>query len=124
MTDPVLFVRLYLDADVDVKLASFLRAAGYDCVSAREMNHDTLDDEAILAFAASEGRTLFTHNTQDFVPIFRRWWHAERTHAGIIVSQQLPVGELQKRTLSLLNSVTAEEMSSNIVNLAEFAARD
>jgi predicted nuclease of predicted toxin-antitoxin system len=124
MSEPALFIRLYLDADVDVKLAIHLRGAGYDCVSAREMNHHTLDDEAILAFAAGEGRTLFTHNTQDFVPIFRRWWHAERPHAGIIVSQQLPLGELQNRTLSLLNSVTAEEMSSNIVNLAEFAARD
>jgi predicted nuclease of predicted toxin-antitoxin system len=124
MSEPALFIRLYLDADVDVKLAIHLRGAGYDCISAREMNHHTLDDEAILAFAAGEGRALFTHNTQDFVPIFRRWWHAEQPHAGIIVSQQLPLGELQKRALSLLNSVTAEEMSSNIVNLAEFAVRD
>ena len=123
MTQPALYIRLYLDADVDVRLAGWLRSAGYDCVSARELGHHTLGDEAILEYAAGERRTLFTHNTQDFVPIFRRWWHAERSHAGIIVSQQLPLGELQKRALSLLDRVTAEEMSSNIVNLAEFAAR-
>lgn len=77
-------IRLYLDADVNAKLAVFLRSAGYDCVSAREIGHDTLDDESLLTYVANDQRTLLTHNTQDFIPIFERWWHADLHHCGII----------------------------------------
>ena len=61
-------IRLYLDADVNAKLAVFLRSAGYDCVSAREIGHDTLDNKSLLTYAANDQRTLLTHNTQDFIP--------------------------------------------------------
>lgn len=117
-------LRLYLDADVDVKLAPNLRKAGYDCVSAREVGNAALDDEAQMVFAANEDRVLLTHNIQDFVPIFKRWWHAEIPHAGLVVSQQIPIGELQRRVLRLIKTITASEMRNNIRNLAEFAARD
>ena len=123
MPRPGLPVRLYLDADVDVKLATSLRRAGYDCVSARKVGSATLDDEAQLAFAAREGRVLLTHNIQHFVPIFERWWHAGLSHSGIVVSQQIPLGELQRRVIRLLETVTASEMVDNIRNLAEFAGR-
>ncbi len=117
-------IRLYLDADVNAKLAVFLRSAGYDCISAREIGHDTLDDEFSLTYAANDQRTLLTHNTQDFIPIFERWWHADRHHCGIIVSQQIPLGDLQRRILRLLESLLPEAMQDNIRNLAEFALRD
>jgi len=118
-----LFVRLYLDADVDVKLAANLRRAGYDCVSAREVGNAALDDETQIVFATNEGRVFLTHNIQDFVPIFERWWHANRNHPGLVVSQQIPLGELQRRVMCLLDTVTAGEMENNLRNLAEFAER-
>lgn len=124
MSDSGALIRLYLDADVDAKLAMILRSAGYDCVSAREIGHDTLDDESLLTFAANDQRTLLTHNTQDFVPIFERWWHADLHHCGIIVSQQIPLGNLQRRILGLLEMLTPEAMQDNLRNLAEFAVRD
>ena len=120
---PEIFIRLYLDADVDVKLAANLRNREYDCVSAREIGNELLTDEAQLAFAASENRTLLTHNTQDFVPIFEAWWYAERNHSGVVVSQQIPLGELQRRVMRLLDTITADEMQNNLRNLAEFAER-
>jgi hypothetical protein len=116
-------IRLYLDADVDVKLAPILRAAGYDCVSAREVGYAESDDEAQMTFAAREGRVFLTHNIRHFVPIFERWWHAGLSHCGIVVSQQIPLGELQRRMLCLLEILTANEMENNIYNLAEFAER-
>ena len=119
--DPLL--RLYLDADVDVKLAANLRTAGYGCVSARETGNAAPDDEAHMAVAANEGRALLTHNIQHFVPIFERWWHAGKDHAGLIVSQQIPLGELQRRVVRVLDSVCPEEMQNNLRNLAEFAER-
>jgi predicted nuclease of predicted toxin-antitoxin system len=123
MPEARLLIRLYLDADVDVKLAANLRRAGYDCVSAREVGNAALDDETQIVFATNEGRVLLTHNIQDFVPIFERWWHANRNHPGIVVSQQIPLGELQQRVMRLLDTVTADEMKNNLRNLAEFAER-
>ena len=123
MPEARLLIRLYLDADVDVKLAANLRRAGYDCVSAREVGNAALDDETQIVFATNEGRVLLTHNIQDFVPIFERWWHANRNHPGIVVSQQIPLGELQRQVMRLLDTVTADEMKNNLRNLAEFAER-
>ena len=123
MPEAGLLIRLYLDADVDVKLAANLRRAGYDCVSAREVGNAALDDETQIVFATNEGRVLLTHNIQDFVPIFERWWHANRNHPGIVVSQQIPLGELQRRVMRLLDTVTADEMKNNLRNLAEFTER-
>jgi predicted nuclease of predicted toxin-antitoxin system len=118
-----LFIRLYLDADVDVKLAANLRKMGYDCVSAREVGNAALDDETQMVYAANEGRVLITHNIQDFVPIFERWWYAGLSHPGLVVSQQIPLGELQRRVVRMLEAVTADEMENNLRNLAEFAER-
>jgi predicted nuclease of predicted toxin-antitoxin system len=123
MSDAKLFIRLYLDADVDVKLAANLRKAGYDCVSARQVGNAALDDESQMIFAANEGRVLVTHNIRDFAPIFERWWHSDRCHPGIVVSQQIPLGELQRRIMRLLDTVTADEMENNLRNLGEFAER-
>ncbi|MBN1583151.1 MAG: DUF5615 family PIN-like protein [Anaerolineae bacterium] len=108
---------------MDVKLAANLRDAGYDCVSAREVGNAALDDETQMVYAASEGRVLFTHNIQDFVPIFEHWWFANLDHPGMIVSQQIPLGELQRRIVRLLDTLSADEMKNNLRNLAEFAAR-
>lgn len=120
MSAPERLIRLYLDADVDVKLAVNLRDAGYDCISAREVGNEALDDEEQMAFASERGLVLLTHNIQDFVPIFERWWFAGREHAGLLLSQQLPLGELQRRVLRFLMAVDATGMENNVRNLAEF----
>ena len=116
-------IRLYLDADVDARLAANLRRAGYDCVSAREVGNAALDDETQMVFAASEERTLLTHNIKHFVPLFEQWWHAGLSHFGIVVSQQVPLGELQRRVLRMLGATSPDEMKNNLRNLAEFAER-
>jgi hypothetical protein len=123
MPETRLPIRLYLDADVDVRLAANLRGAGYDCVSAREVGNAALDDETQMVFAANEDRTLLTHNIQHFVPLFERWWHAGLNHPGVVVSQQIPLGELQRRVLRLLDVTSPDEMENNLRNLAEFAER-
>lgn len=123
MNEPSLFIRLYLDADVQVALAHWLREAGYDCVSARELGHETLTDEAILTWAAVANRVVLTFNIHDYVDLVREWWFANRPHASVVGSKQLPIGELQQRVLRLLNSVTPEEISNCYRNLGEFAER-
>jgi len=44
MNEEALFVALYLDADVDRKLADRMRAEGFEAVSAREVGNDELSE--------------------------------------------------------------------------------
>ncbi len=92
----------------------------YDAVGAWEAGNTELVDQAQLEYAASEGRVLVTCNAQDFVPLYRKWWDAARHHSGIITSEQLEFGEMLRRLIYLLETVTAGEMQDMIRNLAEF----
>ena len=87
------------------------------------MDHAALTDSEQLAYAASEGRAILTHNSKDFAPLFEQYWWDGREHHGVVVSEQLPVGELLRRMLRLLDTITAEEMRNNYKDLAEFGAR-
>lgn len=118
-----LFVTLYIDEDITHKLAKVLRERGFDAVAAYEAGNIEVPDAVHLEFAASQGRVLLTCNTKDFSPLFDEWWEAGRDHYGIIVSEQLGFGEMLRRVLNLLDSVTAGEMRNNYKNLAEFAKR-
>lgn len=88
-------VRLYLDEDVDVRLALLLRAKSHDCLTTLDANRLADDDEAQLAFAATEGRILLTHNREDFAALAVAWHQTGRSHAGILMM-------FQRRSLSTL----------------------
>jgi predicted nuclease of predicted toxin-antitoxin system len=118
-----LFVRLYLDRHVMTRLATDLRGRGYDVLTTQEVGKDTASDEEQLAFATTEHRAILTFNIRDFAPLHLARQAAQRSHAGIIVSQQLggrEYGLLLKRMLRLLNHFTAEEMVGNFVHLEQF----
>lgn len=124
MADEIkLFVAVYADADVHGDLAAEIRARGYDAVSALELEKEQrgLDDEAQLEYASSQGRAILTHNQRHFEPLHRKWLSKGHDHAGIILSVQIPIGELLKRMLRLLDQVTAEEMRNNLRYLSDFA---
>jgi len=118
-----LFVAVYTDADIAADLAGKIRARGYDAVSAFEKGQRYLDDEPQLEYANSEGRAILTHNQRHFEPLHRKWLSEGRDHSGIILSVQIPIGELLKRMLRLLNQVTADEMRNNLRYLSDFAER-
>ena len=123
MTDEVrLFIALYTDADVN-KSWGLNPRAGFDAISALEVQNNLLDDEPQLEYATSQGRTILTHNQRDFAPLHEKWQREGREHAGIILSVQIPIGELLRRTLNLLNQVTADEIHNNLRHLSDFAER-
>ncbi len=118
-----LFVRLYFDRHIMARLAADLRGRGFDVLRTEEAGKDTAPDEEQLAFATAENRALFTFNVRDFGPLHQQWQAACRTHAGIIVSQQLgsrQYGLLLRRMLRFLDQFTAEEMVGNFVHLEQF----
>jgi len=113
-------VKLYLDHDISYRIAEQLRARGHDAIGAWEVGNAELPDQAQLEYAAGQRRVLVTCNTQDFVPLYLEWWSAGRHHNGIITSEQLEFGEMLRRLLHSLETVTATEMRQMIRNLAEF----
>ena len=108
MSDPV---RFYLDEDtISRALMSALSARGVDILSAHVAGLVAVPDNQHLEYAASLRRVLFTFNTRDFARIHREWQEQDRHHAGIVVSEQAPVGQLMRRILRLADTLSAEDM--------------
>lgn len=80
-------MRLLLDAHVSgPNVGRRLRASGHDVRALdQEPALEGLDDDEVLALAATEQRILVTHNVADFPRILREWAAAQRTHAGVIL---------------------------------------
>ncbi|HET8669368.1 MAG TPA: DUF5615 family PIN-like protein [Candidatus Saccharimonadales bacterium] len=115
-----LFIRLYLDEDVHKRIATALRLRHFDVISAHETDRLGASDDKQLQFAAGQGRTLLTFNTPHYLQLHHVWLQENRTHAGIIVSDQLPIGETIRRLLNLLNHVTADEIYNQLYWLQRF----
>jgi len=107
-------LRLLLDEDVHLPLASTLRKRGHDAVHVGETARFGQSDDDQLEFAANEARCLVTFNVGDFVRLHNRWLSAGQEHAGIIVSKQLPIGESLRRLLILLQNEDAETMRGQL----------
>lgn len=52
-----------------------------------------------------------------------KWLQEGREHFGIIVSTRIEIGELLRRTLRILDQVTADEMYNSLRHLNDFAER-
>ena len=106
--------RLLLDEHIWEGLAAALRERGFDAVHVYEVERGGLDDEAQLAYAAENGRSILTFNARHFEPLAAQWFFANRSHAGIIISDELPFGELLRRTENLLNSRFADDLKDTV----------
>ncbi len=118
--DGSLFIQLYLDEDVHKRVAAALRLRHFDVLSAHEIHRLGVDDDTQLRFAAEHGRALLTFNTTDYLHLHHVWLQENKAHAGLIVSDQLPVGETIRRLLNLLNHVTADEIRNQLYWLQSF----
>jgi predicted nuclease of predicted toxin-antitoxin system len=95
-------------------------ARDYDAVHVNEKGRSGLTDRDQLAFAAAEHRVIVTHNRRDFLALAAEWWTRGAPHAGIIYARQAPSGELLRRLLALLNTLTAEDLTDVVVPLEAF----
>jgi predicted nuclease of predicted toxin-antitoxin system len=80
-------VRLLLDAHVSgPNVGRRLQEHGHDVRALdQEPALEGLDDDEVLALAATERRILVTHNVADFPRILREWAAAQRAHSGVIL---------------------------------------
>ena len=51
---------------------------------------------------------------RDFVPLAIQYVEDGKEHYGVVVSKELPHGELKRRVTKLLESVTAEELMNSV----------
>lgn len=106
-------IRLLVDEDAQHRnLAPVLRARGMDVVTVSEAALTGEEDEVVLAFAAREGRALYTFNVRDFCRLHSEYLQQNREHAGIIAVpyQRYSVGEQLRRLFQLMNTKSAGQM--------------
>ena len=115
-----LYIALYTDADVHGELAEQLRAREYDALSAVEAGNADLSDLQQLEFAISQGRAILTFNIQDFEPLHKHYVNSGRDHFGIAVCDQIPIGEVLRRVINMLDQIDAEQMKNTYHHLGEF----
>ncbi|WP_254566462.1 DUF5615 family PIN-like protein [Oscillatoria sp. HE19RPO] len=112
MTD--VFIRLYLDEDVNVLVADLLKVKGFDVITARDAGTLHSSDPEQLAYAVSQQRVLLTHNRVDFEELAQAYFSSEQIHYGMIFAVRRPPPQIVQRLLVILNEVTADEMENQV----------
>ena len=114
-------IRVYLDENVHLFIADALRLRGWDTLTTQEAGRRRATDPEQLRFAARQGWALLTYNVQDFPRLHYELLARGETHAGIIFGSQDDPRRNIRALLNLLNSVSAEELSGNLVYLNNWA---
>ena len=109
-----LFIRLYLDEDVNVLVADLLNARGFDALTVRDAGQLQASDEEQLAYAVNQQRTLVTHNRTDFEELIQAYFDNGQKHYGVILAVRRLPQEIAQRLLVILNQVTADEMENQV----------
>jgi len=112
--------RIYTDEDIYGELAEALRKRGVDAESTAEAGNLGLEDREQLAYAVTQKRAILTFNRDHYERLAVEYFLNDREHYGIIISPQYEFGELLRRVLKLLESVTADELRNQIRYLQAF----
>jgi predicted nuclease of predicted toxin-antitoxin system len=107
-------IKLYLDEDVHLKVATILRQKGYDVISAHEVKNWSIQDFQQLEYAISQSRAIFTFNRGDFMKLHNEYIRSGQNHYGIILSKQIPLSDTIMRLNRFLEKYTSEEIENNV----------
>ncbi len=107
---------------MDKDLVRALRARGVDVHTAGEADMIEHEDHEHLAYATDQDRVLYSFNRGHFCRLHTDCLASQKTHAGIVVSQQQTygVGEQMRRLLKLIAAKTAEEMQNQLEFLSSW----
>ena len=104
----------YFDENIQAALAEALNIRGIDVLTTQQAGNIGAEDTRQLAYAASQNRTILSHNKRDFALIHYRWMRIGKSHAGIVLSDQLPIGAILRRLMKLFYSLQREDMKNRL----------
>ena len=107
-------IKLLLDEDVHASLGQALCKRGYDAVHVQEIQRKGYSDLEQLEFAVAQGRCLVTFNVRDFVLLHNEFVVNDQEHAEILVGAQMPIGEVIRRILIVLNTISVEQIRNQL----------
>jgi predicted nuclease of predicted toxin-antitoxin system len=113
-------ITAYVDEDVPLSFAEALRNRGVDCITTQEAGNKGLSDREQLAFSAGKNRAIVTHNKKDFILLHNEYARSGTAHSGIVVADQLPVGQTLRRFMKLWFSRTTEDMANRLEFLSNW----
>lgn len=103
-------IRYYTDEHVARAVIHGLRQRGIDVLSVPEADMLSATDEAHFAFAFTQGRVLFTQDT-DFLRLAASGTH----HTGVVYApQHTPIGDVIRGLVLIHQLLEAEEMIDKI----------
>lgn len=113
--------RFLLDEHVWGGLIDVGQGLGIDILLVQTQLPKGVDDEEVLAFAASLERVLLTSNAQNFAPLVTEWFLTEREHWGvIIVPGQTDRSLLSRGLRTVVNQHTADSLKDTYHFIQEF----
>ena len=112
---------IYTDHDLTDAMSSRLGAEDHDILTTRQAGRKRAGDEAQLAYAASLGRILLTHNWRHYLLLQRAWrywsdlWTVEPrpAHAGILAVPQAPPADVERVVRAINQLIGAGEPLTN-----------
>ena len=71
-------------------------------------------DETQFEYAVQEGRCFLTFNRGEFMELHKNYVLAGHEHHGLILSPEIPIGELLRKMLTFLKTHSQEEAISEV----------
>ena len=106
--------QVYLDENVDVLVARLLVVRRLVATSAWEQGHLGWKDSQQLAFAASRGFVLVTHDFSDFSRLHNEYVTQNIPHSGILLAIRRKPNEIAARIAKLMESLSADQFVSQL----------
>lgn len=78
-------MKFYLDEDISPKVADILKKNHIDAISAHRVEMIQASDDAQLAHAAAEKRTMVTRNRNDYIRLSVQFFNEMRPHHGVLI---------------------------------------
>jgi hypothetical protein len=108
-------VKVYLDENINLHLASALNQRGYDATHALIEGNRKVADQQHLRFATAQGRAVVTHNFADYARLHVEFAQRNERHEGIILIPDRSLSEMLARLCTHLDSFAPDQQRDNLL---------
>jgi hypothetical protein len=116
-------IKVYLDEDVHNLIADALRLRGWKALTTVEAANQRNSDIDQIRFATAEGCIILTYNVRDFPRLHNEILSAGGNHAGIVVATQGRPAANTRALLSLISSLTTDDVANQLIYLNNWIDR-